>query len=142
MRMSSAPHYCRCRRRGFPVSRSRNAEPIPGIKPDFVTDAERLDECVPENFFDLVISDPPYGLNHIKYGIKKKVNRKRVVHLCSKVLKAGGYLIWLDTVLPQWRKADGWTLCGLIGLGQFTNHQVRVVTILQKMASSNQPEVF
>jgi len=110
-----------------------NPEPIPGIKPDFVIDAERLDECVPENFFDLIISDPPYGTNHEKYGVRKKVNRKRVIHLCSKILKPGGYAIWLDTIIPQWAKRDGWTLRGLIGCGQSTNHQVRVITILQNL---------
>lgn len=112
------------------------SEPVPGIKPDFVADAEQLDKHVPENFFDLVIADPPYGSNHTKYGVKKKVNRKKVIHLCSKILKPGGYLIWLDTVLPQWRKADGWLLRGIIGCGQSTNHQVRAITILQKVSPS------
>ena len=109
-----------------------NAEPLPGIKPDFVADAECLDEYVPAESFDLIIADPPYGENHVKYGLRKKVNRKRVIHLCSKVLKNGGYLIWLDTIVPQWSRADGWTLRGLIGCGQSTNHQVRVITLLQK----------
>jgi hypothetical protein len=108
-----------------------NPEPVPGVKPNIVADAEQLDKHVPEGFFDIVIADPPYGDNHLKYGIKKKVNRKKVVHLCSRVLKNGGYLIWLDTIIPQWAKRDGWTLRGLIGMGQSTNHRVRVITILQ-----------
>jgi len=109
-----------------------NPEPTPGVRPDFITDAEELDRRVPENFFDLVIADPPYGENHLKYGVSKKVNRKKVVHLCSRVLKDGGFLIWLDIIIPQWAKEDGWALRGLIGLGQSTNHRVRVISILQR----------
>jgi len=110
-------------------------EPLPGLKPDFVANAECLDECIPAESFDLIIADPPYNNNHSKYGVSKKVNRKKVVHLCSKVLKNGGYLIWLDTIIPQWAKKDGWGLRGLIGLGQSTNHQVRVITILQRTSN-------
>ena len=115
-----------------------NPEPIPGVKPDIVADAEKLDEHVPLKFFDLIIADPPYGENYKKYGVKRKASRRKVLHLCSRVLKNGGYLIWLDTLIPQWAKRDGWTLRGLIGLGQSTNHGVRVITILQKMRTEEQ----
>ena len=46
--------------------------------------------------------------------------------------KEGGYLCWLDTLIPQWRKADGWNYNGNIGIAQSTNHKVRGLTILQR----------
>jgi hypothetical protein len=119
-----------------------NPEPIPGVKPDFVIDAERLNECIPEKYFDIIIADPPYGNNHTKYGVKKRASRKKVIHLCSKILKPGGYLAWLDTLVVQWAKRDGWKLRGLVGLCQSTNHQVRVITILQKVKTEKEQYLF
>ena len=108
-----------------------NPEPIQGIKPDIIGDAEELDGLFSENKFDLIVADPPYGDNYIKYGTKP-INRKKIVHLCSIILKNGGFLVWLDTIIPQWAKRDGWVLRGMIGLAQSTNHAVRSITILQK----------
>lgn len=77
-----------------------------------------------------------YDDNHIKYGTEK-VNKKKVIKGCARVLKVGGYLVWLDTIMPIWAKADGWKLRGTIGLLQSTNHKVRVITILQKIGSGS-----
>jgi hypothetical protein len=99
--------------------------------PDVVGDASTLSHYFPPAAFDLILADPPYGDNHVRYGTAR-VNKKRVVHECAAVLKDGGYLVWLDTVMPMWAKADGWRLAGTIGMCQSTNHQTRLVTILEQ----------
>lgn len=94
-------------------------------------DVERLDEWDLIGW-DLVFADPPYEENHEKYGTEK-VNKKLVVHGCSKILRTNGFLIWLDTRIPIWAKSDGWKLRGTIGLVQSTNCLTKTITILEKV---------
>lgn len=99
--------------------------------PDVVGNAANLSEYFPPGEFDLILADPPYGDNHAKYGTPP-VNKKKVVQECGKVLKDGGTLVWLDTIMPMWAKADGWKLAGTVGMCQSTNHQTRLITILEQ----------
>ena len=46
-------------------------------------------------------------------------------------VKPGGWLVWLDTQLPMYRK-DQWTNVAQIGLVRSTNHRVRLVSIFQR----------
>jgi len=106
-------------------------EPIPGVFPTYCGDAQKLSAIVGAGVYDLIFADPPYDNNHVKYGTST-FSKKRVVHECSLAIKAGGFLVWLDTVIPMWAKRDGWELAGTIGYVQSTNHKVRVITILKK----------
>jgi hypothetical protein len=110
----------------------------PELNPTIVHDAETISEISDKPAFDLVLADPPYNNNHTKYGTKK-VNKKKVIRECSKILNMNGYLVWLDTSIPIWAKADGWKLRGTIGLNQSTNHLTRTITILQKVNYGTRP---
>ena len=59
------------------------------------------------------------------------IKRNIVFKECLKVLKKDGYLIWLDQVLPNYKK-DEWDIVGRIGMVKSTNHRFRVVTIFKK----------
>ena len=105
------------------------------INPDIPADCHRNAESIseyPMGQFDLVLADPPYEQNHIKYGTKP-VNKRRVIKECAKIIPVGGCLVWLDTRIPMWSKADGWKLRGTIGLNQSTQHLTRTITILEKV---------
>jgi len=101
------------------------------VMPNIVANALSIDSLFKYESFDLILADPPYEDNWKKYGTDK-ISIRKVIHKSSKIIKDGGFLVWLDTIIPQWRKEDGWRLKGLIGLGQSTNHRTRVITILQK----------
>jgi hypothetical protein len=103
----------------------------PDLGAGIVGDAEDL-STLTRLQYSLILADPPYNENHVKYGAEK-VNKKQVVKECVKILAPGGYLIWLDTIVPMWAKADGWKWKGAIAVIQSTQHQVRVATILQKV---------
>ena len=103
----------------------------PELKPNIIGNAENIDEYFSENTFDLILADPPYDNNYIKYGTPK-FSKKKVIYKCSKILKEGGILAWLDTLIPQWANKDGWKYKGNIGIAQSTNHKVRGLTILEK----------
>lgn len=104
------------------------------IKPDYhptVCDDVRnlLEHFTSE--FDLILADPPYEAKDFKkYGCKL-FNKAKVVKDCSLIVKPGGFLVWLDTILPMFSKKN-WQLYGLIGLVQSTNHRTRVISIFQK----------
>jgi len=105
----------------------------PELDPTIVGNAEELSKYVGLKYaIDLVLADPPYDNNHEKYGTKK-ANKRKVIKECAKILSKGGHLVWIDTIIPIWAKADGWKLRGTIGMVQSTNHKCRVITILEKV---------
>jgi len=82
--------------------------------------------------YDLILADPPYEQNHVKYGTQP-VNKRKIIKMCAPLLVPGGCLVWLDTRIPMWSKADGWKLRGTIGLNQSTQHLTRTITIFEKV---------
>lgn len=101
------------------------------LRPDLVGDAQKLSWYFPANGFDLIYADPPYSKEDaVKYGTKLP-NRKQVLHECYKVLRPGGHLVWLDTVLPMFTKRE-FHWCGAISVIRSTNHRVRGCFIFQK----------
>ena len=100
------------------------------IEAEIHGDAESLSTHLAPSWADLIIADPPYtGEDAEKYG-QPMVNRNRVVEECHKVLRPGGFLIWLDQVMPMYRKVD-WDLAGVIGIFRSTNHRFRCCCIFQ-----------
>lgn len=100
-------------------------------KGDVVGDAEALSSVFPERRFDLIYADPPYSVEDCEHYGCPMVNRNKVVAECTKVLEPGGFLVWLDQVLPMFRK-DELHMCGVIGMVKSTNHRFRVVTIFKR----------
>lgn len=104
----------------------------PELHPTVVGNAEKLTEYFDEGTFDLIVLDPPYLEHHVDYGTEK-VNKRKVLKECAKLLIKGGFLVWLDVSIPMWAKVDGWRLRGTIGMTQSTNHATRTITILEKV---------
>ena len=107
----------------------------PENDPDIICSAEELSSVTGfVGRFDLILADPPYSDEDAnKYGYPM-VNRNKVVSECSKILKVGGHLVWLDQVLPMYRKAEI-IHCGAIGMVRSTNHRFRVVSIFEKQGA-------
>lgn len=105
----------------------------PDHRPDFIGSvydvAEIFDQYL--GWFELIIADPPYSAADAeKYGTAM-VNRGRAMSALAQVTRAGGHLVWLDTVWPMHRK-DQWLTVGRISLVRSTNHRVRMVTIFER----------
>ena len=98
---------------------------------DVVGDAHNLSSYFDNQKFDIIYADPAYSEeDSLHYGTPM-INRNKVVKECIKVLKSGGFLVWLDQVLPMYRK-DELSIIGVIGMVKSTNHRFRVVTIFQR----------
>lgn len=103
----------------------------PELEPDFVDDAQTL-ENVPLEQFRFVWADPPYSVEDADHYQTTMVKRNKVMDALGRRLPAGAFVVWLDQVLPMYRKAD-FCIDGVIGMVKSTNHRFRVITIFRKI---------
>ena len=102
----------------------------PDLKPDFVDDAQTLED-VPLEKFDLICADPPYSVEDAEHYQVSMVKRNKVLKVLGSRLQPDTHIVWIDQVLPMYRKAD-LKLEGVIGMVKSTNHRFRVVVIWRK----------
>ena len=100
---------------------------------DFKTgiNAEEMSYILPNNFYDLVLADPPYSVEDCDHYGCCMVKRNVVFKECYKIMEKGGILIWLDQVLPNYKK-EQFDVVARIGMVKSTNHRFRVITIFKK----------
>lgn len=99
--------------------------------PDYLDDAQTLLK-VPLRKFDLCLADPPYSVEDALHYGPTMVRRHKVMSALMR-MRAGSHVVWLDQVLPLYRK-DAWRVIARIGLTKSTNHRFRVVTIFERKA--------
>jgi hypothetical protein len=100
--------------------------------PDYVDDAQRL-TGVPLEEFDLVMADPPYSVEDCDHYQTTMVKRNVVMSALGERLRPGAHVVWLDQVLPIYRK-DQFAIEAVIGMVKSTNHRFRVITIFRKLS--------
>jgi hypothetical protein len=98
----------------------------PDLAPTFVDDAQTLAR-VPLHRYDLVLADPPYSVEDADRYQTTMVKRNLVMR-ALKPVSPGTHIVWLDQVLPMYRK-DVFSIEAVIGMVKSTNHRFRVVTI-------------
>jgi hypothetical protein len=99
------------------------------LAPTFVDDAQTL-ALVPLERYDLILADPPYSVEDAERYQITMVKRNLVMRALQRV-PAGTHVVWLDQVLPMYRK-DAFAVEAVIGMVKSTNHRFRVVTIFRK----------
>lgn len=108
----------------------------PDLNPDFIDDAQSL-ESVPVEEFDLILCDPPYSVEDADHYQTSMIKRNKVMDALGKKARPGTHIVWLDQVLPMYRKAD-FQVEAVIGMVKSTNHRFRVVTIFKKTGGCNE----
>jgi len=98
-------------------------------------DAHHLSNYFEPRTFDFIMADPPYSAEDAEHYGTPMIKRNTVLRECKNVLEVGGYIVWLDQVLPMFRK-DELHLCGLIGIVRSTNHRFRVASIFRKLGAT------
>ena len=101
------------------------------LNPDLELDVHKRSEHFYPNTWELILADPPYSEEDASHYGVPLVRRNIVIKECYKILRVGGYLVWLDQVYPMYSKKE-LLLIGAIGLIQSTNHRTRMVFIYQK----------
>lgn len=102
----------------------------PDLKPDFCCNAEELSGRINKKY-QLALVDVPYtGEDAERYGFPM-LSRKKVLAEIHKILNPGGWVVWLDQMLPMFSKKD-WEWKIAIGMIKSTNHRARAITGFQK----------
>jgi hypothetical protein len=113
----------------------------PELNPTYVDDAQKLTR-VPLEKYDLVMADPPYSEDDAERYGTTMVKRNTVLKALHR-LTPGTHVVWLDQVLPMYRK-DIFSIDAVIGMVKSTNHRFRVITIFRRLgpvpASERSPE--
>jgi len=109
----------------------------PDLEPDVVGDAHELSKYFEDGNFDLIVADPPYSQEDANHYGTSMINRYKVIKECYKVLKIGGFVCWLDQVLPMYTKKE-FKLVGTIGIVRSTNHRFRLLSIFEKVKYSEE----
>ena len=102
------------------------------LEPTYVDDAQTL-ERVPLHAYDLVLADPPYSVEDADRYQTTMVKRNNVMRALQR-LTPGAHVVWLDQVLPMYRK-DAFAVDAVIGMVKSTNHRFRVVTVFRRLAT-------
>jgi len=113
----------------------------PELKPDVIGDAHKLYSYFKKEKFDLILSDPPYSQTDAKRYGHPMIGRNKVVKECYKILGRGGYLCWLDQVLPMYTKREV-KYVGTIGIVRSTNHRFRILSIFSKVEKYKEKETI
>ncbi len=98
----------------------------PSLNPTYVDDAQTL-EHVPLGRYDLVLADPPYSVEDADHYQTTMIKRNVVMRALQR-LPIGAHVVWLDQVLPMYRK-DAFAQEAAIGMWKSTNHRFRGITI-------------
>jgi hypothetical protein len=101
----------------------------PALKPTFVDDAQTL-AGVPLDAYDLILADPPYSVEDAERYQTTMVKRNVVLRALQRAAP-GTHIVWLDQVLPMYRK-DVFDIDAVIGMVKSTNHRFRVVTVFRR----------
>lgn len=110
------------------------------VKPDVVGNAEKLSNYFTEKF-DLILADPPYSEEDAKRYGTSLISRNKVVKEAHKILKPNGFLVWLDQVLPMYRKTE-FAIRGAIGIVRSTNHRFRMMIMFQKLENTEKMQIL
>ncbi len=105
------------------------ADTNPALDPTYVDDAHHLTN-VPLEKYDLVLADPPYSVEDCDHYGTSMVKRNTVLRALQK-LPSGAHIVWLDQVLPMYRK-DCFVLEATIGMWKSTNHRFRGITVFRR----------
>jgi hypothetical protein len=101
----------------------------PGLSPTYLDDAQSLLN-VPLEQYDLVLADPPYSIEDAERYQTTMIKRNKVMKALER-LPEGAHVVWLDQVLPMYRKSC-FDQEAVIGMWKSTNHRFRGITIFRR----------
>lgn len=85
------------------------------------------------NSYDVILIDPPYSEEDAsRYGVPRLIKTKTVVNEASRILRPGGWLLWLDEKVPNTPKKD-WNWVGIVGIITGRNRRARWLAMFQRL---------
>lgn len=112
----------------------------PELSPTYLADAHDL-SSVPLSQYDLILADPPYSVEDAERYQTTMVKRNVVMRSLAGGVTAGARVVWLDQVLPMYRKTD-WAIEAVVGMVKSTNHRFRVMIVFRRLDRIQIKQVF
>jgi len=112
------------------------------VKPHIVADAQKLP--VRDNCIDMVLMDPPYDTTMIlRYSdLDQRIKRAKprfsfykAMEEGARVVKPGGYLVVLHTLIPKHPGRLNFRRIATIGISTGPNKRIRALSIFRKFPS-------
>lgn len=123
---ASMLHLC-CGRAHIKGACNVDMQPLP--EADVRANVEALPFC--DHVFDYSLIDPPYYQeDSTRYGVKRLVRARLVLAECRRVIRPGGWILWLDEKYPSFRRHD-MMLRGLIGICTGSNRRARFLSMFR-----------
>ncbi|MBU2060086.1 MAG: hypothetical protein KKB38_20440, partial [Gammaproteobacteria bacterium] len=100
--------------------------------PDIVADAQHLP--LKSESFGMVLMDPPYSTKELVRYLGKKIRFSIYKSLdeAKRVVKLGGYIVLLHTLIPKHLGRDKFRRVATIGISTGPNKHIRCVTIFRR----------
>ena len=86
-----------------------------------------------------MLADPPYSVEDAERYQTSMIKRNTVMS-ALRGLSPGAHVVWLDQVLPMFRK-DAFAIEAVIGMVKSTNHRFRVITIFERRRTGTEVAV-
>lgn len=102
----------------------------PDLNPTYIDNAQTLTN-VPLRNYDLVMVDPPYSIEDAERYQTTMVKRNVVMRALEQT-SAGTHIVWLDQVLPMYRK-QMFAIDAVIGMVKSTNHRFRIIVVFRRL---------
>lgn len=106
----------------------------PLLHPEICCDAEEFSRHIIRRY-RLALVDVPYSNEDAEHYGFPMLSRKKVLAECYEALVPGGWVVWLDQVLPMFSK-EQWFWSLAVGMIKSTNHRVRGVFGFCKQAQA------
>ena len=112
------------------------------VRPDIVADSQHLP--VKPNSFDCVLMDPPYSETYVQHysrldqrikATKPPFSFYKAMAEAARVVKPGGHLIILHTLIPLHPNRQDFRRVAVIGVSTGPNKRIRCLSIFQRFTT-------
>jgi len=115
------------------------------VKPEIVADAQQLP--IRDESFDCVLMDPPYSETYVAHyseldqrikRTKPKFSFYKSLQEGARIVKPGGFLVILHTLIPKHVGRDKFRRFATIGISTGPNKRIRCLTVFRKFPLKEQ----
>ena len=76
------------------------------VNPTYTCDAQQSLRGVPLESYDIVLADPPYSVEDAQRYQTTMIKRNKVRRGLAEGCRPGTHVVWLDQVLPMYRRSE------------------------------------
>jgi ubiquinone/menaquinone biosynthesis C-methylase UbiE len=104
----------------------------PEVRPDILADAQHLP--LRDGVFGMVLMDPPYNKQELERYLGRRIRFSiyRAIDEAKRVVKPGGYLVLLHTLVPKHVDREHFRRVATIGITTGPNKHIRCLSVFRR----------